>query len=44
MTPDPMITVAIRATKHVAAWLVWESMRVSLLADLDAPAPPGATR
>jgi hypothetical protein len=35
-----MIDKAIRATSHVAAWLVWHSMRVSLLDDLDAPAPP----
>jgi hypothetical protein len=35
-----MIEKAIRATSHVAAWLVWHSMRVSLLDDLDAPAPP----
>lgn len=29
-----------RAPKHVAAWLVWHSVRVSLLDDLDAPRPP----
>ena len=29
-----------RAPKHVAAWLVWHSVRVSLLDDLDAPQPP----
>jgi hypothetical protein len=35
-----MIEMAIRATGHVAAWLVWHSMRVSLLDDLDSPQPP----
>src|SRR3954454_19278649 len=35
-----MVTIALRATSHVAAWLVWQSMRVSLLDDLAAPAPP----
>jgi hypothetical protein len=29
-----------RAPRHMAAWLVWQSMRVSLLDDLDAPRPP----
>jgi hypothetical protein len=36
-----MVTYALRATGHVAAWLVWQSMRVSLLDDLAAPKPPG---
>ena len=35
-----MVNIAIRATSHVAAWIVWHSMRVSLLDDLEAPAPP----
>lgn len=35
-----MIGIAVRATTHVAAWLVWHSMRVSLLDDLDSPRPP----
>jgi hypothetical protein len=35
-----MVSIALRATSHVAAWLVWQSMRVSLLDDLAAPAPP----
>ena len=39
-----MVTYAIRATSHVAAWLVWQSMRVSLLDDLPTPAPPHAAR
>ena len=36
----PMVNYALRATGHVAAWIVWHSMRVSLLDDLEAPAPP----
>lgn len=32
-----------RAPKHVAAWLVWHSVRVSLLDDLDSPEPPAST-
>jgi hypothetical protein len=35
-----MVTIAIRGAGHVAAWLVWHSMRVSLLDDLESPAPP----
>jgi hypothetical protein len=39
-----MVTVALRApwraTSHVARWLVWHSMRVSLVDDLAAPRPP----
>ena len=38
--PIEMVNIAIRATSHVAAWLVWHSLHVSLLDDLDAPAPP----
>src|SRR5687767_1571690 len=30
-----MIDIALRATSHVAAWLIWHSTGVSLLADLD---------
>jgi hypothetical protein len=37
---DGMVTLALRATSHVAAWIVWQSMRVSLLDDLAAPRPP----
>jgi len=37
-----MVTIAIRATSHVAAWILWHSMKVSLLDDLEAPAPPDA--
>jgi hypothetical protein len=37
-----MLDIALRATTHVAAWLIWHSTGVSLLADLDSPRPPGA--
>ena len=33
-----MITTALRPVGHIAAWLVWHSTGISLLADLDAPA------
>ncbi len=35
-----MVSKAFRATSHVAAWIVWHSMRVSILDDLDSPQPP----
>ena len=35
-----MVSIAFRATSHVAAWIVWHSVRVSILDDLDAPRPP----
>jgi hypothetical protein len=35
-----MVNLALRATGHVAAWIVWQSMRVSLLDDLPVPRPP----
>jgi hypothetical protein len=35
-----MVTIAYRATSHVAAWIVWHSLGVSLLDDLPAPRPP----
>ena len=35
-----MVNLALRATSHVAAWLVWHSTHVSLLDDLSAPRPP----
>ena len=35
-----MVSLALKATSHLAAWLVWQSMRVSLLDDLDTPHPP----
>jgi hypothetical protein len=37
-----MIDIALRATGHVAAWLIWHSTGVSLLADLESPRPPQA--
>jgi hypothetical protein len=37
-----MVSKAFRATSHVAALIVWHSMRVSILDDLDAPRPPAA--
>jgi hypothetical protein len=36
-----MVTLAIKATSHLAAWIVWQSMRVSLLDDLEAPQSHG---
>jgi hypothetical protein len=35
-----MVTLALRATTHVTAWIVWQSMRISLLDDLETPRPP----
>ena len=35
-----MVSIAFRATSHVAAWIVWHSVGVSLLGELDAPRPP----
>jgi hypothetical protein len=35
-----MVNFALRPITHVAAWLVWHSTHVSLLHDLDSPAPP----
>jgi hypothetical protein len=37
-----MVTIALRATSHVAAWIVWHATGVSLLDDLDTPRPPVA--
>jgi hypothetical protein len=34
------LRVPLRATSHVACWLVWHSMRVSLVDDLATPRPP----
>jgi hypothetical protein len=31
-----------RPIRHLAAWVVWHSMRISLLDDLDAPQRPQA--
>jgi hypothetical protein len=35
-----MVSFALRPISHVAAWIVWHSTHVSLLSDLEAPAPP----
>jgi hypothetical protein len=35
-----MIGTALRPIGHLAAWLVWQTTRVSLLSDLDRPRPP----
>jgi hypothetical protein len=35
-----MVTRALRPISHFAAWLVWHSTHVSLLSDLESPAPP----
>ena len=37
-----MVEPALRPIGHVAAWLVWQSLRVSLLDDLPTPRPPAA--
>jgi hypothetical protein len=39
-----VIDFALRATGHVAMWLIWHSTGVSLLADLDVPRPPRPDR
>src|SRR4051812_37758790 len=36
--PPAMVSYALRPIGPLAAWVVWKSMRVSLLEDLDAPA------
>jgi hypothetical protein len=35
-----MVGSALRPLSHIAAWLLWHSMRVSLLDDLERPRPP----
>jgi hypothetical protein len=35
-----MVNLALRATSHVTAWIVWQSMKISLLDDLETPRPP----
>jgi hypothetical protein len=35
------MATALRPFGHLAAWIVWHAVRVSLLDDLDRPAPPG---
>jgi hypothetical protein len=34
-----MITLAVKATSHLAAWLLWQTMRVSVLEDLGPGEP-----
>jgi hypothetical protein len=34
-----MVENALRPIGHLAAWLVWHTMRVLLLDDVDRPAP-----
>ena len=34
------MATALRPIGHIAAWIVWHAMRVSLLDDLDRPQPP----
>jgi hypothetical protein len=31
-----------RPIRHIAAWLAWHSMKISLLEDLDSPQRPQA--
>ena len=40
----PVLSAGYRVTSHLTAWLVWHSLRVSLLGDLPVPAPPHASR
>src|SRR2546423_2185607 len=37
-----MVNIALRATSHVAAWIVWHATGVSLLDDLESPRPPAS--
>jgi hypothetical protein len=37
-----MVATALRPISHLAAWLWWHTMRVSLLDDLEQPKPPQA--
>jgi hypothetical protein len=37
-----MVGMALRPLGHITAWIVWHSVRVSLLEDLDTPRPPAA--
>ena len=39
-----MVGRALRPFTHLAAWVVWHSVRVSLLDDLEAPEPPHGQR
>jgi hypothetical protein len=35
-----MVGTALRPVSHIAAWLVWHTMRESLFEDLESPRPP----
>jgi hypothetical protein len=35
-----MVDTALRPIGQLAAWLVWQATRISLLADLEQPRPP----
>jgi hypothetical protein len=35
-----VITFVVKATSHLATWLIWQATGVSLLDDLDAPERP----
>jgi hypothetical protein len=35
-----MVETALRPVSHIAAWLMWHCLRVSLLEDLERPRPP----
>jgi hypothetical protein len=37
-----MVETALRPVSHIAAWLVWHTMRISLLEDLEHPRQPAA--
>jgi hypothetical protein len=39
-----MVNRALRPFGHITAWLVWHSMRVSLLDDLNVLNPPAPSR
>jgi hypothetical protein len=40
MVGGVVISLALRATGHLAAWVVWHTTRISILEDLSAPQPP----
>jgi hypothetical protein len=35
-----MLTFAVKTTSHFAAWLIWQTMRVSVLDDLTPASRP----
>jgi hypothetical protein len=35
-----MLTLAVKATSHLGAWLLWQTMKISVLEDLKAPNRP----